>query len=80
MMRLRQFCAATILTIAVSLSAFAGNINCGDVPPPPDPPASAMGQMATGVTATNEESAETSYVDPVTEFALNFLQDLLSLF
>ena len=82
MNRLRQICAVTILTISVTLSAFAGNINCGVVePPPPDPSASVTGEMATGATATNDSlSAETAYVDPVTGLALDILQSLLSLF
>ena len=77
MKRLRQICAVTILAISVTLSAFAGNINCGAVEPPPsDPTASVTGEMATGATATNE----TAYVDPVTGLALDILQSLLSLF
>jgi hypothetical protein len=77
MKRLRQICAVTILTVSVTLSAFAGNINCGAVePPPPETPSSVTGEMATGATATNE----TTYVDPVTGLALDILQSLLALF
>ncbi len=80
MKHLRHFCIASVLTFALTFSAFAGDINCGVVSPPPTPPAPLTGQMTTGVTATNEESSETSFVDPVTEFTLNILQGLLSLF
>ncbi len=80
MSRLHRFCIATVLTFALTLSAFAGDIHCGVVSTPPPPPASVMGEMPDGVTATDEESSETSFVDPVTEFTLNILQGLLSLF
>ena len=78
MKHLRQFCAAAVLTFALTLSTFAGDIDCGVVAPPPQ--TAITGNMATGITATNEESTETSFVDPVTEFTLNILQGLLSLF
>jgi hypothetical protein len=83
MNRLRQFCIVVVLTFALNFSAFAGEMATGVVQPPPPPPpqaASVMGEMATGVTATDEESAETSVVDPVTAFTLDILQSLLSLF
>jgi hypothetical protein len=82
MKHLRQFCAVTILTIVVTLSASAGNINCGVVaPPPPEQTTSAAGEMTTGASATSETlSAETAFVDPVTGLALGILQGLLSLF
>ena len=81
MKRLRHFCAAAILTFTLTLSAFGGDIECGVVDPPPPPPSSVMGEMATGVTETNETpSSETAYIDPVTGLALDMLQSLLSLF
>jgi hypothetical protein len=81
MKHLRQLCATGVLTCSLALSAFAGDIHCGDVPPPPDPPASVMGNMATGITATDRtSSAEDAFADPVTEFTLNILQSVLSLF
>lgn len=76
MKHLRHFCLVSALTFALAFSASAGDINCGVV----EPPASVTGTIHTGVTATNEESTETSFVDPVTEFTLNILQGLLSLF
>jgi hypothetical protein len=78
---LRQLCAIAVLTVVLASSAFAGNIECGDVPPPPVPPASVTGDMATGITATNgTSSTEIAFVDPVTEITLNILQSVLSLF
>ena len=80
MSRLRHFGIATILTIAVSLSAFAGNIDCGVVGTPPQQ-VSVTGEMATGASATNETlSTEATYIDPVTGLALDILQSLLALF
>ena len=80
MTHLRRFCAATILTFAFALATFAGDMQCGVVTPPPDPPASVMGETTPGVTAATEENTETSFIDPVTELTLNILQGLLALF
>ena len=67
MKHLRHFSVVTILTFMLTLSAFAGDMECGVVASPPHQ-ASVTGDMATG------------YVDPVTEFTLNVLQSLLSMF
>ena len=80
MKHLRRFCAATVLTFALALATFAGDMQCGVVSPPPPPPASMMSETVPTVTATDEDSAEPSIVDPVTELTLNILQGLLSLF
>jgi hypothetical protein len=81
MKRLCHFCATTVLTISVALSAFAGNINCGAVAPPPEQPASVMGDIPNGATATDETaSAEIVFIDPATGLALDILRSLLSLF
>lgn len=81
MKRLRHFCAVSILTFMLTLSAFAGDIECGVVSPPPKQTTSVMGNIGCGVTALNEtSSAETASVDPLTEITLNILQSLLSLF
>jgi hypothetical protein len=82
MNRLRQFCAATVLTLSIALTVFAGDMATGvaQLPPPPPQAVSAIGDVNCGCTVTNEESTETSLVDPVTEFTLNILQSFLSLF
>lgn len=46
MRNLRQICAATVLTLALSMSAFAGQINCPGAPSPSDPPP--PGEMGSG--------------------------------
>ena len=79
MKTLRRLCATFVLTLALSLFAFAGNMPAGvTAPPPPDSQAtttgdistSVAGDMATGVTAT----------DPAIDALLTLLQSLLSLF
>jgi hypothetical protein len=81
MKHLRQLCAAAVLTLMLAFSAFAGNIECGAVPPPPDPPASVTGDIHCGVTATDRTSSdEAAFVDPATDFTLNILRSVLSLF
>lgn len=80
MTRLRHFCVASVLTFALAFSALGGDINCGVVVLPPDPPASVTGEVDPGDTGTDETSTETTYVDPVTALTLNILQSFLSLF
>jgi hypothetical protein len=82
MKHLRQLCATAVLTFALAFSSFAGTIDCGVVSPPPPPnPASITGDMATGITAADGTSApKTAFVDPATDFTLNILQSVLSLF
>ena len=82
MKQLRQLCAIAVLTFVLASSAFAGNMDCGDVPPPPpDPPASVTGDIQCGFMTTNgTSSTEDALVDPATEFTLNMLQSVMSLF
>ena len=80
MNRLRQFCAASILTLALTVSALAGDINCGSVAPPPQQ-STTTGDINCGVTLTCQSSStETVSLDPVTGLALSLLQSLLSVF
>jgi hypothetical protein len=79
MKTLRQLCAAFVLTLALSFSAFAGNMPAGVTePPPPDSEATSQGEMSTGVTGDMPTGATT--IDPATEALLNLLQSLLALF
>jgi hypothetical protein len=82
MKNLRQFCAAVILTLALALSAFAGDMDFpGDVPPPPPPP-SMMADTSTpsATIVTGTATQDVVAVDPVTEAALSLLQSVLSIF
>ena len=77
---LRRFCFASVLTFALTLSAFAGDIHTGAVPPPPDTPI-ATRDIDCGVIQTSENSiSETASVDPMTELTLNILQSVMALF
>jgi hypothetical protein len=81
MKHLRHFCLAVALTFALAAAALAGDINCGIVSLPSDPPpASIVEEMPDGDTAKNGESTGDSFADPLTEFTLSILQGLLSLF
>ena len=73
MRRVQQLCAACVLTLAIALSAFAGNMEAGIVAPP-----TPQGNMSTTV-ASNMETGD---IDTATamEVALSLLQSLLSLF
>lgn len=50
MKTLRQFCAVSVLTLALALSAFAGEISTTIVPPPPPSvqQATTAGEISTG--------------------------------
>jgi hypothetical protein len=77
---LHRFCFASVLTFALTVSTFAGDIHTGAVPPPPDPIVS-TGDIECGVIQTNENSmSETASVDPMTELTLNILQSVMALF
>lgn len=81
MKKLQQFCAAVALTLALTFTAFAGDMSTpGDVPPPPPP---SMTADTSGSNTTSTSATATSNVvavDPVTEAALSLLQSVLSLF
>ncbi|MBC7910354.1 MAG: hypothetical protein H7Y30_07640 [Pyrinomonadaceae bacterium] len=81
MKHLRQVCAATILALIISVSAFAGEMDTsGIIPSPPPPPPPVTGEMDTGGRPANSSSSETGYTyDAVTEAALLFCQNVLSL-
>lgn len=50
-------------------------------PPPPSQPATAQGEMQTTVIGQEEaDSSEATAADSATEFVLNLLQSVLSLF
>lgn len=72
MNRVRRLCATTLLIVVLAASpALAGDMPQGLTSTSPSSEASVTGDMPQGVT---------SAIDPVTEFTLNLLQSLLSLF
>ena len=65
MKNLRQLCGVVVLTLALTVSAFAGQIDCpGVVDPPPPPDATATGQVD---------------CPALTEAAVSLLQSILAL-
>ena len=81
MKTLRRLCVLFALTLVLALSAFAGDISTTVVsqpPPPPESQAVTTGQMDTGL--TGDMSTSVTAMDPVTEVALNLLQNLPPLF
>ncbi|HEY0376417.1 MAG TPA: hypothetical protein VGC87_05605 [Pyrinomonadaceae bacterium] len=76
MKRIQRLIATFVLTLALALSAAAGNMPTPGIQQP-SPSTEATGNMPTpGVEATDPASG----IDPVTAFTLNLLQSLLALF
>jgi hypothetical protein len=82
MKRLRIPLAATILVLALSVPAFAGDMWAGITSQPPSQPtASATGDIQCGVAPTSETTnSETITVDPVAGSMLQLMVSVLSLF
>ena len=87
MKNLRRLSVALVFTLALTIPAFAGEIDTMVAPPPPPPQAQAQtattdGEISTGITGQAETgSSETTSTDSATtEAALNLLQSVLSLF
>lgn len=79
----RQFLAAAVLTLVLSFSSLAGDIQFPGVSSsPPQPQSSITGDISIpGATATGEMSAPgVIALDPALEAALSFLQSVLALF
>ena len=85
MKTLRQLCAASVLTLMLTLSAFAGQISTGEAPPPPPPPPTQQvtndGQISTGSAGqmTTGLAGEISAGFTATEIALSLIQGVLAL-
>lgn len=78
----RQLFVASVFTLALTVSALAGEIHTGITSPPPPPQVvTADGEIHTGVTRQEETgSSEATAADSVAEAVLNLLQSVLSLF
>jgi hypothetical protein len=87
MKQLKQLCAAVLLTLALALSAFAGNMEYPGVTSQSTQP-SATGNMDTPAVTSSQPSAAgemsapgaTTSIDPLTVLALGLLQNALLLF
>jgi hypothetical protein len=78
MRNLRQISTASVLTLALSASAFAGIIGTSPEAPPPDPPS----VMAAGIIGTGPSDAQpiAPPSNPVLDVALNLMQSVLLAF
>jgi hypothetical protein len=84
----RRLCTTLVLTISLTLSAYAGHIPCGvtDDPALPASQADTTGEIATGVTGemstglTGQMATGATATDPLIETLLSLLQSLLTLF
>ncbi|MBV9925644.1 MAG: hypothetical protein JOZ96_11555 [Acidobacteria bacterium] len=79
---LRRLFGAVVFALALTIPAFAGDIQTGVAPPSqPAQTATANGDIQTGVTGQEETgSSEATATGSATEIALNLLQSVLSLF
>jgi hypothetical protein len=83
MHKLQQCCAAVILTVVFTLSAFAGDIGMPGATNPPPREQTYMKSKTdfSGATAEGDIlSPDIAALDPVTELLLGMLQTLLPLF
>jgi FlaG/FlaF family flagellin (archaellin) len=82
MKNLRRLCGAVVFTLALTITAFAGDIQTTVTSPPPSQPAQTAtlnGDIQTGVTGQVETgSSEAS--GSATEITLNLLLSVLALF
>jgi hypothetical protein len=77
MKSLQRLFTVVVLTFTFALPAFAGDMDCPIVPPPPP----RMVQSEIQVQPTGEAvSGETLAIDPMTEIGLSVLQTVLALF
>jgi hypothetical protein len=82
MKSLRKLLAVSVLTLVLTCSALAGEMDTGIVQQPPQPSATTAGEMDTGLRATNETATGdvSASVNPAGEVALNLLRSVLLLF
>jgi hypothetical protein len=80
MKTLRQLFVASVFTLALTLSAFAGEIQTPKTQPTPVTTEGEIQTPLTGQTETNGSVSEATAIDSATEIALNLLQSVLSLF
>jgi hypothetical protein len=79
MKNLRRLSGALVFTIALTIPAFAGEMDTGIAPPPQA--ATTEGDIQTTVTGQMEtDSSEATVSGSAADIALNLLQNVLSLF
>lgn len=84
MKNLRRLCGAVVFTLALTITAFAGDIQTTVTSPPPSQPAQTTtlnGDIQTGVTGQVETgSSEATASGSATEITLNLLLSVPALF
>lgn len=85
MKNLKRICAATLLSIVLTLPGFAGDMLTGAVGNPPPPANQPAATSTANTTSANTESSgdtsnATASLDPITEAVLGLLQGILALF
>jgi hypothetical protein len=80
MRKLKQLCIATVFTLALSLTAFAGNMDTPAVTtPPPTYQSTSTGDMSTSdVTSDGTSSGDMKATDSVTEITLYLFDSIVS--
>jgi len=81
MRHFRKVCAACVLTLAIALSAFAGNMETTIVSPQPSgtPSATTPGNMGTGYAGNMETTRSITATESVSVMALTLVQSMLAL-
>lgn len=81
MKTLRRLCVAVVFTVALTMSAFAGEIQTTVAPPPSQAQANTTGGGIETTVAGQDEtgSSEATVTDSATNAALNLIQSVLSL-
>jgi ABC-type phosphate transport system substrate-binding protein len=80
MKNLKTLCAAVMLTLVLTLPAFAGEMTTWIADQPPPPPTSTADRQISTTTAGQMDTMGSEAVDPVTQAALSVLQGALALF
>lgn len=80
MNNVQRLCASVALTLALTVSVFAGQIDIGKTPPPPPTSVTAAGQIDTGVASSDATPNGETTAESLTEITLNLLQSVLALF
>lgn len=77
---LRQLVVALVITLALTTSAFAGEMETGRTAPP-TPTTTRVGEIQIGITGQMDTvNSEAATADSATEIVLNLLQSVLALF
>lgn len=76
---LSRLCALVILTLSLTLSAYAGHIPCPGITdePPPPPQEAVTGDISCGVMGEMQNGVVLT--DPVTDILLSLIQGILPL-